>query len=253
VRLDPNDVPVELRELVESFNRMIGRLEEGFERLSHFSSDIAHELRTPLTNLITQTQVGLSKPRDAQVYRELLYSGLEEQERLAKMVADMLWLAKSDNDLVKPALSTLDLAWEVRELFDYFEALATENNIELVLEGKVPTIRGDRALIRRALSNLLSNAIRHTPSGETVQVRLVDEDSHVSVAVINPGDTIPAKHLARLFERFYRVDPSRQRHSEGAGLGLAIAKSIIESHGGHIEARSHGGITIFTCTLPSSP
>lgn len=250
VRLDPNHVPVELRELVESFNSMIGRLEEGFDRLSHFSSDIAHELRTPLTNLITQTQVGLSKPRDPQEYRELLYSSLEEQERLAKMVADMLWLAKSDNDLVKPALSPLDLAWEVRELFDYFEALAAENNIELVLEGKAPIVQGDRALIRRALSNLLSNAIRHTPSGEAVRVRLAGRDSHVSVAVINPGNTIPASHLARLFERFYRVDPSRQRHSEGAGLGLAITKSIIESLGGHIEARSQGGITTFTCTFP---
>lgn len=251
VRLDPSGVPIELRQLVESFNRMIGRLEEGFERLSNFSSDIAHELRTPLTNLITQTQVGLSKSRDAQEYRELLYSSLEEQERLAKMVADMLWLAKSDNDLVKPAWSPLDLAWEVRELFDYFEALAAENDIELVLEGRASTIHGDRALIRRALSNLLSNAIRHTPSGEKVRVRLACEDSHVSIAVINPGDTISASHLARLFERFYRVDPSRQRHSDGAGLGLAIAQSIIESHGGQIEARSNGGITTFTCIFPS--
>lgn len=252
VRLDPNEVPVELRELVQSFNGMIGRLEEGFERLYHYSSDIAHELRTPLTNLITQTQVGLSKPRDPQEYRELLYSSLEEQERLAKMVADMLWLAKSDNDLVKPALSPLDLAREVLELFDYFEALATESNIALVMEGSAPVIQGDRALIRRALSNLLSNAIRHTLSEETVRVRLAGGDGHVSVAVINPGATIPASHLARLFERFYRVDPSRQRHSEGAGLGLAITKSIIESHGGHIEARSQGGITTFTVTLPQS-
>tara|TARA_R110002110_G_scaffold412440_1_gene638392 strand:- start:1007 stop:2365 length:1359 start_codon:yes stop_codon:yes gene_type:complete len=250
VRLDPSDVPVELRELVESFNRMIGRLEGGFERLSHFSSDIAHELRTPLTNLITQTQVGLSKPRDPQEYRELLYSSLEEQERLAKMVADMLWLAKSENDLMNPELSPLDLACEIRELFDYFEALATENNLELVLEGKASTIHGDRALIRRALSNLMSNAIRHTPRGEIIRVRLAEEDNYVSVSVINPGDTIPVKALHRIFDRFYRVDPSRQRHSEGAGLGLAIAKSVIESHGGHIEASSQHGITTFTATLP---
>jgi two-component system, OmpR family, heavy metal sensor histidine kinase CusS len=121
---------------------------------------------------------------------------------------------------------------------------------QTIPEMRIDNICGDRTLIRRALSNLLSNVIRHTQRGESIRVLLAEEDSHVSVSVINPGDTIPAKHLHRLFDRFYRVDPSRQRHSEGAGLGLAIAKSIIESHGGHIEARSHVGITTFTAILP---
>ncbi|MEX0827932.1 MAG: heavy metal sensor histidine kinase, partial [Haliea sp.] len=126
VRLDPSMVPPELRDVVISFNHMIGRLEDSFTRLSHFSADIAHELRTPLTNLITQTQVGLGKARSAEEYRELLYSNLEEQERLAKMVNDMLWLAKSDHGLLKPAQESLDLGHEVNELFDFFEALAEE-------------------------------------------------------------------------------------------------------------------------------
>jgi len=244
-------VPIELQELVHSFNHMIGRLEEGFERLSHFSSDIAHELRTPLTNLITQTQVTLSKAREPEAYRELLYSSLEELERLAKMVGDMLWLAKCDNDLIKPLLAPLDLAQEFRELFDFFGALAAENSIELALKGYAPEIEADRDLLRRALSNLLSNAIRHTPVGGTVRVRLaVSEDGRINVSVANPGIDIPPEHLSKLFDRFYRVDPSRQRQSEGAGLGLAIAKSIIESHDGHLTVQSGRGLTSFAFTLP---
>jgi two-component system heavy metal sensor histidine kinase CusS len=252
VRVDPDTVPIELEELVQSFNHMIGRLEEGFERLSHFSSDIAHELRTPLTNLITQAQVTLSKVREPEAYRELLYSSLEELERLAKMVGDMLWLAKCDNDLIKPVLVPLDLAQEFRELFDFFGALAAENRIELALEGHAPEIEADRELLRRALSNLLSNAIRHTPVGGTVRVSLaVSEDGMIKVSVANPGIDITPEHLPKLFDRFYRVDPSRQRQSEGTGLGLAIAKSIIESHDGHLTVQSAHGMTTFAFTLPN--
>ncbi|MFT6491469.1 MAG: two-component system heavy metal sensor histidine kinase CusS [Porticoccus sp.] len=251
VRLDPSLVPPELRDVVTSFNHMIGRLEDSFTRLSHFSADIAHELRTPLTNLITQTQVGLGKGRTAEEYRELLYSSLEEQERLAKMVNDMLWLAKNDHGQLKPVQIPLNLASEVNELFDFFEALAEERQISLLLEGKAPAIQGDRAMLRRAISNLLSNALRHTPPGENVLVRLAKpSDYDVSLSVQNPGPEIPTEHLANIFERFYRVDPSRTRQSEGAGLGLAIVRSIIEAHGGRVEAASSPAATTFTLWLP---
>lgn len=247
VRLDPASVPSELQGLVASFNHMIGRLEESFTRLSHFSADIAHELRTPLTNLITQTQVGLGKARDREEYLELLYSNLEEQERLAKMVNDMLWLAKSDHGLLKPEQTSLDLSKEVNALFDFFEALAEERQIHLILEGQAPAIHGDRAMLRRAISNLLSNAIRLTPSGETVRVQLARTgDQEVSLSVQNPGSEIPAENLPNIFDRFYRVDPSRARQSEGAGLGLAIVKSIAEAHGGRTEVSSARNKTTFT-------
>jgi two-component system heavy metal sensor histidine kinase CusS len=251
VRIDTAAVPIELLELAQSFNHMIGRLEEGFERLSHFSSDIAHELRTPLTNLITQTQVTLSKTRESDTYRELIYSNLEELERLTKMVSDMLWLAKCDNNLIKPVLEPLDLTLELSELFDFFEALAEEKHIVLLLEGPPANIMGDRSLLRRALSNLLSNAIRHTPHGETIIVKLETPDNNrVSITITNPGINIPCEHLSRLFDRFYRVDPSRQQQSEGAGLGLAITKSIIESHGGSICAHSDNHTVSFCIVLP---
>jgi len=251
LRLDPSLVPGELEDLVLSFNHMIERLEEGFVRLSHFSSDIAHELRTPLTNIITQTQVVMSKPRELEEYRELIYSSLEEQERLAKMVSDMLWLAKSDNDLIKLEKTPLLLADETRELFDFFDALASEKDLKLQIEGVAGPIPGDRALIRRALSNLLSNAIRHSPEGETISVVIQENNTDQTLTIENLGETIPEEHISKLFDRFYRIDPSRQRNSEGAGLGLAITKSIITAHGGEIGVKSNDGLTEFRVTLPA--
>lgn len=247
VRLDSDTVPSDLKGLVTSFNQMIGRLEESFTRLSHFSADIAHELRTPLTNLITQTQVGLGKTRTPEQYRELLYSNLEEQERLTKMVNDMLWLAKSDHGLLKPVQIPLNLTNEVNELFDFFEALAEERQVSLTLKGHAPGILGDRVMLRRAISNLLSNALRYTPAGEKIVVKLArHSEREVSLSVKNPGPEIPAQHLPNIFDRFYRADPSRARQGEGAGLGLAIVRSIVETHGGRVEATSSGNITSFT-------
>jgi two-component system heavy metal sensor histidine kinase CusS len=139
----------------------------------------------------------------------------------------------------------------VRELFDFFEALAEEKHIELVLEGKAPIILGDRAMLRRALSNLLSNALRHAPAEASVLI-LLDSSSEgrALLSVQNPGPEIPAEHLPRIFDRFYRIDPSRQRQSEGAGLGLAIVKSIIEAHEGNIDVASEHSVTRFTISLP---
>lgn len=253
VRLDPNEVPNELRALVNSFNKMIERLEDSFAQLSHFSADIAHELRTPITNLITQTQVVLSKPRSIDEYRELLYSNLEEQERLAKMVNDMLWLAQSEHGLLKPIWKQLDLAQEVHDLFDFFEALAEEKQIGLVLNSSesVPAILGDRGMLRRAISNLLSNALRYAPTGKVITVKIEQLNTmYVELSVENTGSMIPTEHLSKLFDRFYQVDPSRHRLSGGAGLGLAIAKSIVEAHDGHIVAYSNHDVTGFTISLP---
>ena len=250
-RLDPASVPRELQNLVESFNLMLGRLEDSFTRLTHFSADIAHELRTPLTNIITQTQVGLSKARCEDEYRELLYSNLEEQERLAKMVNDMLWLAKTDHGLQKPEIEWLDLAGEAREILEFFEALAEEKHIQLLLEGDAPSVRGDRAMLRRAVSNLLSNAIRYTAPGQQITVQLATAaNKEVTLSVQNPGPKIPAEQRTKLFDRFYRADPSRARQSEGAGLGLAIVKSIIEAHGGRVLVSSDHEGTQFTLILP---
>lgn len=254
IRLDDEAVPTELVELARSFNGMLDRLEDVFKRLSDFSGDIAHELRTPITNIKTQTEVALSQARSVEQYQEILYSNLEEYDRMAKMVGDMLFLAQADNKLLKPELVAIDLEAEIRMLFDYFGAWAEEGGVALDLTGKPVYMLGDRLMVRRALSNLLSNAIRYTPTGETVAV-IFEETTPtgaLKIRVQNPGPVIPAEHLPRIFERFYRPDSSRQRSGEGAGLGLAIAKSIVEAHGGRITVTSNEQATTFEISFPSS-
>ena len=249
-RLDPVAVPIELQDLVLSFNQMIEQLEVGFGKLSHFSDDIAHELRTPLTNMITQTQVGLSKARSDADYRELLYSVLEEQERLNKMVNDMLWLAKSENGLLKLSNTPIDLQDEFESLFEFFDAFADERGVTLAVNASRVFVQGDRDLLRRAFTNLLSNAIYHSPKKGVVNVILAQDASGASITVENNGPKIAANHIANIFDRFYRIDPSRARNSEGAGLGLAIVKSVIEAHDGEVTVESSVTLTKFIARLP---
>ncbi len=248
-RLAPEAVPAELTELATSFNELLQRMEEAFNRLTNFSADIAHELRTPVTNLMTQTQVALSQVRSVEEYQEILYSSMEEYERMAQMIGDMLFLAKADNDLNPLRLEVVDLEKELLNLFDYYEAWAEGHQVSLKLEGHAQ-VQGDRLMLRRALSNLLSNAIRHTTAGEEVTVHLRQDPAQVIIVVQNPGTPLPAEHLSKVFDRFYRTDPSRQRSGEGAGLGLAIVKTIVESHGGKIVATSDAKGTRFQITLP---
>lgn len=249
-RLPAQAVPAELADLAATLNEMLERLEEAFRRLSDFSSDLAHELRTPISNLMMQTQVALSRPRDADSYRAILESNAEEFERLARMIADMLFLAKAENGLTIVHGEPVDLAREVRDLFDFYEALADERRIALTLTGE-GVVQGDRLMLRRALNNLLSNALRHTPQGGRVSVAIVRQEGQLLLRVENTGDTIPARHLARLFERFYRADPSRQHASgEGTGLGLAITQAILRAHRGEVSAASEGGLTVFTLRFP---
>ncbi len=251
-RLAPETVPGELTDLAVSFNEMLQRVDEAFHRLSDFNVDIAHELRTPITNLMTQTQVALSRVRTIDEYREILYSNMEEYERMAQMVGDMLFLAQSDNHPRKIDAIDLEMAREVRKLFDYYEGWAEERGVTLALEGTAMAT-ADRLMLQRALGNLLSNAIRHTASGETVRVELLTlNEGEVSIVVENPGTGIPPEHLPKLFDRFYRVDPSRHRNGSGAGLGLAIVKSIVEAHGGTIDVISTAGRTRFHILLPRS-
>jgi two-component system heavy metal sensor histidine kinase CusS len=164
----------------------------------------------------------------------------------------MLFLAKADNGLIVPSSEMVDLAIEVRELFGFYEAFAEEHGVHLVLAGD-GVVRGDRLMIRRALSNLLSNAIRHTPQEGSVKVRIEQRKSgETELNVENPGEDIAPEHLPRLFDRFYRVDRSRQKASEGAGLGLAITKSIVGAHKGTIRIFSANGSTRFAVTFPAA-
>ncbi len=235
-RLAVDSVPVELEELAQTLNDMLARLEDSFKRLKDFSSDLAHELRTPISNLMTGTQVALARARSVEEYREVLASSEEEYERMARMIGDMLFLAEADNGMIVPNREPVELADEVRQLFDFFDALADEKSLRLSTEGRARVL-GDKLMLRRVIANLLSNAIRHTPTGGQIQVRIGQNGAGTTLAVENTGESIAPEHLPRIFDRFYRADPSRHR-GEGAGLGLAITRSIIRAHGGEISARS---------------
>jgi two-component system heavy metal sensor histidine kinase CusS len=243
-RLSAASVPTELAELAETLNMMLARLEESFLRLSNYSSDLAHELRTPVSNLLTQTQVTLSKTRTSGEYADILASNAEEFERLSRIISDMLFLAKSDNDLVIPSREPFSLTDEVHSVIEFYEALSDEKNISLTVSGW-GMVSGDRLMVRRALNNLLSNAIRHTEWGGRITVSIQSTDGTVDLSVSNTGETIAPDHLPSLFDRFYRVDASRQRQSDGAGLGLAITRSIMRAHGGDAAVNSHEGVTTF--------
>jgi two-component system heavy metal sensor histidine kinase CusS len=246
-RLPQQHMPVELAELAQAFNAMLERLDDAFQRLSAFSADIAHELRTPLSNLLTQTQVILTQPRPLEDYREALHSNLEELQWMAQLVNEMLYLAKADHGLLMPKREPLSLADEVDALLEFFALLAEDAQVSLVREGSAHA-SGDRGMLRRALSNLLDNALRFTPAGGEVRVRMVDG---VTLTVENTGEGIPAPLLPRLFDRFYRADPSRHEgSSEHAGLGLAITQSIVRAHGGRIYCESGPGWTRFVIELP---
>ncbi len=245
-RLAVDDVPVELADLAQTLNAMLSRLEESFRRLSDFSSDLAHEFRTPVSNLLTQTQVTLTRSRSAEDYREVLASNVEEFERLSRMIADMLFIAKADEGQLIPSQESLDLAPLIGALADFHQLLADEKSVTLECSGN-GTLNGDPLMIRRAISNLLSNAIRHAPPGGRVSVAVrAQSGGALAIEVANSGETIPADHLPRLFDRFYRADPSRSGEGIHSGLGLAIVKSIVEAHGGKVQVVSAAGVTCFS-------
>jgi two-component system heavy metal sensor histidine kinase CusS len=248
-RLESAAVPAELVALVDTLNAMLARLDASFRRLSAFSSDLAHELRTPVSNLLTQTQVILARPRTSEAYCDVLASNVEEFERLSRMIADMLFIAKADEGQIVPSRTLIALDRLVDELLEFYRLLADERGVALTFCG-AGQVMGDRSMIRRAIGNLLSNALRYAASGGRVRI-VIDSAQRagwVSIVVENDGEAIPAKHLPRLFDRFYRVDSAR--HCEGTGLGLAIVKSIVEAHGGSVGVESDATATSFILRLP---
>ncbi|MBV8900764.1 MAG: heavy metal sensor histidine kinase [Verrucomicrobia bacterium] len=228
--------PRELAPLAQAFDGMLERLEDSFARLSQFSADLAHEFRTPLHNLLGEAQWALVKPRAAEEYRRVVQSGLEECERLARMVDGMLFLARADCGSVPLRWTEIAVQEVARELLEFFEPWASERGVTLRAHGDAQ-LQADPDLFRRLLSNLITNGVEHTPSGGQVEVLGEDQGTAVTLTVQDTGEGIGAEHLPRLFDRFYRVDAART-HRSGSGLGLAICKKITELHGGTIRIES---------------
>lgn len=250
-RLADTAAPLELQAPLQALNGMLARLEQGFERLSQFSADLAHEIRTPLHTLLASTGQALNQPRSSDEYRELLGSNIEEYERLNRMVENLLFLARADHGQRRVHLQAIDLAHLGEELCDYFQLLADERGacLEHSLHGTLST---DLQLLQRALGNLLANAVRHARPGTTVRLSRHDDAAFVRLCVRNEGDTIAPEHLPRLFDRFFRIDPARTEPGDSGGLGLAIVQSIMTLVNGKVSASSDDGVTTFTLSFPNA-
>ncbi|MCC6740568.1 MAG: heavy metal sensor histidine kinase [Planctomycetia bacterium] len=251
-RIPLQGLPTELAELASTFNAMLDRLQRAFDQVSRFSADIAHELRTPLMNLRTTAEVALGRDRSAAEYAEVLASCLEEAERLTRIVDSLLFLARAEADRTKPQAVDFDVAEELASMRDYHEAQAEDAKVSLLVECPSPLpARLDRTLFQRAVSNLVTNALKHTPGGGTITMRAFPEPGKIVVQVRDTGAGIGPEHVSKVFDRFYRADTARNSKAGGTGLGLAIVKSIAALHRGTAEIESQPGKgTAVTLTFP---
>ncbi len=228
-RVAPAGWPRELQPFASAFDKMLDRLEDSFTRLSQFSADLAHELRTPLANILGEAQVALTRARSSDEYREVVESAAAECEKLSGIVDNLLFVARANAARDKIHRTTFDGSAAVEKIAAYYRAIAEDRNIAIQCTGNA-NVYADPTLFDRALGNLLDNALRYTPDGGKIEVSVTQYPAASEISVRDTGCGIAAEHVPRIFDRFYRADSSRS--TGGAGLGLALVKSITDLHGG---------------------
>src|SRR5437667_8683239 len=240
--------PRELQPMAIAFDEMLKRLDDSFTRLSQFSADLAHELRTPIANMLGEAQVALSRDRSSAEYRETIESAIGECERLSGIVDNLLFVARADASREPVERKWFAARAAVEKIAAFYQALADERHVSISCTGD-GYIYADPNLFERAVGNLLDNALRFTPKDGSTQIALSKHDGDFEVAVSDNGCGIASEHLPRVFDRFYRAESSRG--SDGAGLGLALVKSIVELHGGSVNIQSEiGRGTTVTLSFP---
>jgi two-component system heavy metal sensor histidine kinase CusS len=240
--------PRELQPLAVAFDDMLGRLEDLFVRLSQFSADIAHELRTPIGNIRGEAEVALTRPRSADEYREVIESTIAECQHLGHIVDNLLFLARTEAAEGHLQRTSFDARAAIERVAAFHEPIAEEQKLTIRCQGE-GTFNADEMLFSRAVNNLVENAVHHTPAGGTIEIAIANRGANSEVSVKDTGRGIAAEHLPRVFDRFYRADPSRS--SEGVGLGLALVKSIMDLHGGSAQIASEPGRgTTVTLSFP---
>jgi two-component system heavy metal sensor histidine kinase CusS len=242
-RLDGSAQPAELQPLIAQINALLDRLAAAYTQMESFNADVAHELNTPLTTLISSSELALRKARSMDELQEVLGSNLEELARLARIVADMLFLSRAHRGIGARHEPVESLAQIAADVGEFHEAAMQEANVQMQVLGDAKG-NVDTRLLQRALSNLLGNATRHATPGSTIQLRLSRTDAGtIEIVVENEGQTIEPDHLPRLFDRFFRVDPARSQADRNHGLGLAIVGAIAHMHQGGTLAHSEAGRT----------
>jgi two-component system, OmpR family, heavy metal sensor histidine kinase CusS len=247
-RIGSEGWPRELQPLAMAFDQMLTRLDDSFTRLSQFSADLAHELRTPIANMLGEAQVALTRDRTAAEFRETIESTVAECERLSRIVDNLLFVARVDAAREPIARKWFDARVAAEKIASFYQTVADEHHVNISCSGD-GQIYADPDLFERVLGNLLDNALRFTPEHGLIQIALSRHNAHFDVAVSDNGSGIAPEHLPRVFDRFYRADSSRG--SDGAGLGLALVKSIVDLHGGStsIDSKIASGTTV-TLTFP---
>jgi heavy metal sensor kinase len=248
---NPHD---EFGQLATVINDTLARLENSFRELKRFTADASHELRTPLTALLSVGEVALRRPDDPAVLREALQSMLEEAQRLTELTEALLTLARAESRHTQIHATAVDLGEVAREVTFSLEVLASDKKQRLELTGDADvTARADRTLLRQALMNIVHNAIRYSPPGARINLRLSRNRSEAIAEVIDEGPGIDARHRTKVFDRFFRANAGRSRTEGGYGLGLAIAKASIERQSGRIEVASElGRGSTFRICLPQA-
>ncbi len=241
----------ELMPWVDEFNALLSRLDGAYRQLEAFNADVAHELRTPLTTLMGQTEVAFRRPRSPEALRSVLESNLEELQRLSGIVNDMLFLARADGGEIARASPPASVREQAIAAVEFHEAALAEAGLEARVDGDA-LASFDAGLVRRALSNLLGNAIRHSDEGSTIALRVDAGAGCTRVSVTNPGARIPPDALRRMFDRFYRGEEPRSGGCGRHGLGLAIVAAIAGMHGGRAFAASADGLTTVGFTIGES-
>jgi heavy metal sensor kinase len=242
----------EVARLTYTLNEMIARLEGSFNQIKQFTADVSHELRTPLAILTGELEVALRSDKSPEEYQTLLISALEEVGRLSKVVRTLLDLSRAETGQVSIDHQTVNLSTMLDDLSEDAMILAEERSISVgsMIEPNI-VIDGDSVRLHQALLNIVDNAIKYTPEGGDILMRLVKEGDRAILRVSDTGVGIAPEHLPHIFDRFYRADQARSQDIQGNGLGLSIVKWIIEAHEGTIRAEStQDKGTMITIVLP---
>jgi heavy metal sensor kinase len=244
----------ELQELAEAWNELLGRIEESVRSVTRFTADAAHELRTPVTVIRTAAELALRHPRSPESHRQTLEAIQRETEQMTDLIEQLLLLARGDAGQWQFHFDSVFADAVLRHLQKVISSLAESKHIQMdwALPDQPTIIWADEAALRRLVMILADNALKYTPSGGRVAVRLRASESECAIEISDTGCGIRAEELPHVFERFYRADPARTPGT-GIGLGLAIARTIVEAHHGRLEALSAGETgTIFRVVLPAA-